>query len=507
MTRILLLLLMSLPALATDYYVSNVRSVNGSGTEASPWKDATDINWTTVGTSLASGSVNVYMDTRQVWTQSSSIRPASGDFVVGHLLRIVMDEKYTLDATGTATWLPETTGRCGILTNNTGSQVGGFTCPTNTTNVTISGAIIYRPYAGFQADGSIANPTLGVNHITISNCTVIGDTNITSYGIAFVFAEAGCYQFKVSHCRVTNVLLEAMYLGHYNYLTPSITNNVFEYCTNIDTGLYVTGEGEIDVKPGCADTVVRYCEAYRTPGRTNGSQTGVVMAANNSQIYGCNFHNLRIKASDDDFGYGVYLNSDGGDGTGQLITNALVYNNLFYSNQGAGIRVVGTLSNLTGVKVLNNTFAYNGRYGLETRSGNSKSVVVSQLTNNIFLENTTADISLQNSDCSLTAANNNLVYRASGNPFDYQGTGKSWAQWQGLGYDSAGVNADPVLASDFSLGSGSPAIAAGANLSAIFTVDMFQAIRGAPWDIGACKYSLGSGGSIGSVGLKGFKGL
>ena len=74
-----------------------------------------------------------------------------------------------------------------------------------------------------------------------------------------------------------------------------------------------------------------------------------------------------------------------------------------------------------------------------------------------------------------TAANvnYNLLYRESGTNLVYLDTERTWAAWQGLGYDANGLNADPVFVSlgdgtdpaNSKLQSGSPCRDTGVNLS------------------------------------------
>lgn len=63
---------------------------------------------------------------------------------------------------------------------------------------------------------------------------------------------------------------------------------------------------------------------------------------------------------------------------------------------------------------------------------------------------------------------------------------KTWSEWQGLGYDANSVyEEDPLLDGDGRPGTESPALGAGADLSAFFTDDYDGVTRVAPWDIGA----------------------
>ncbi len=68
-------------------------------------------------------------------------------------------------------------------------------------------------------------------------------------------------------------------------------------------------------------------------------------------------------------------------------------------------------------------------------------------------------------------------------------TGKSIAQWHTLGNDTNGLNSDPLLNGSYKLQSGSPAINAGADLSAYFTTDKDGNTRVVPFDMGAYEFT------------------
>jgi hypothetical protein len=205
------------------------------------------------------------------------------------------------------------------------------------------------------------------------------------------------------------------------------------------------------------------------------------MGSDDFQIYGNLWTNMFRKVSDDDFGYAIYVNAD--DGVG--ITNGLIYNNVAFGNGSAGFRLLGSVAAMSGIKMWNNTILANRRNGIELISSGGNSITLAQMTNNLITENTGYDLSLGNTDCHVTAANYNLMYRTSGPVVNYQGTDKTWAQWQALGFDAIGVNADPLLIANLYTDPTSPARGAGANLSAIFTVDRDGVTRSAPWTIGA----------------------
>jgi len=82
-------------------------------------------------------------------------------------------------------------------------------------------------------------------------------------------------------------------------------------------------------------------------------------------------------------------------------------------------------------------------------------------------------------------------------PYSYSASSsssaKTFAQWQGLGFDVHGLSADPVLTGSYMLTAGSPAIGAGANLSSLgitaLNSDKNGVLRGSSWDLGALEYA------------------
>lgn len=68
-------------------------------------------------------------------------------------------------------------------------------------------------------------------------------------------------------------------------------------------------------------------------------------------------------------------------------------------------------------------------------------------------------------------------------------SGKTWEEWQALGFDTNGINGmNPLLTNEYRLSTGSPAIGTGTNLSIYFTTDATGNTRVAPWDMGAYAY-------------------
>ena len=463
-------------AFGADYYVDASRDSSGDGSEASPWKEYSDINWTTISSSLSSASVNVYWSSRDIWSAGSYTVTSTGSS--GKILSLIGDEKYNLTDSGAASWQTESAGNRAKLTQSSGS---GIVIANSHSYITIKGFWVYQPVWGGINLGT-GNPTTNIHHITIDNNFV--DTPTNNHGIWFGYGEAGCSDITVKNNTVQNTKLEGIYMGHYNYMSDTITGVIIESNTLIDCGL--SGEGDIDIKPGVYQAIVRNNTHYRTVGQDSGAACGVVVAADETQIYGNTFYNL--DESGGDWGFGIYLNADGDGSTGKSITSALIYNNLFYGNDRAGIKVGATRSGhpISGLKILNNTITGNGTHGIQlTASGTT--ITVAELKNNISYSNTGYDLYVT-SGVTLTDCDYNLYYRASGESWYYQGDGKNWTEWKALGFDANGVNQNPSLDAEYKSDSGSdPAVGSGDDLSGTFTTDKDGNTRSA-WDIGAYEY-------------------
>ncbi len=86
----------------------------------------------------------------------------------------------------------------------------------------------------------------------------------------------------------------------------------------------------------------------------------------------------------------------------------------------------------------------------------------------------------------------NLHYSpASSNVATLDGSGQTWSEWQSMGFDMHGVNADPQVTdlsgADFTLRATSPAVDTGLDLGSPYDVDVDGVSRpqGAGWDMGA----------------------
>lgn len=470
---------------ASSFYVDNRRSANGSGTAASPWKALSDISWTSVSNAVASGATTVYLSSRATWSSGSDFTPLAWGTVANRLY-VVGDEVYNTNATGTANWQSETgTGRAKLSAG--GSFIIGRT---GFSYFTIKGLYIDHPtWSAVQF--FVADPTTNIHDIAVVNCVIDSPTN--SLGIAGSYMTTGCSNFTVASCTFSNTPGESIYLGRYDYLANTMTGVVIEsnLVVNCGTSTSPEGQGDIDVKPSCYGAIVRYNRHLRTAANLGGSACGVVVATGGCQVYGNQFYRM-AKDSGNGWGVGIFVHSDGdGAGNGHAVAGCLIYNNLVWGCDKSGIKLTATSStggaDISGVRLWNNTVWGNGTYGVDAGSSGGRSITITDMSGNVVGGNTNYDVSLSGA-VTLSAANENLYYRTDGsNSWTFNGA-LNWAGWKALGYDAAGVQANPLFVSsasgNYRLAPGSPAIGA-AVVSGFFTTDITGATRTVPWDIGA----------------------
>jgi len=173
------------------------------------------------------------------------------------------------------------------------------------------------------------------------------------------------------------------------------------------------------------------------------------------------------------------------------LTNIAVWNNVFLQYPGNYLSngfLAGGAANLS---IFNNTFAGSGvanSCAIAT-SGSNMSIVnniISGVTTFLSLGSTTA--------WSSPGLNNNLYANVTpgGNaPFSFGGVSYNNLQaWQAAtgGDANSSTVSSALLAANGQLEAGSPAIGAGANLSAYFDDDIAGNVRSNTWDIGAWMY-------------------
>lgn len=170
-----------------------------------------------------------------------------------------------------------------------------------------------------------------------------------------------------------------------------------------------------------------------------------------------------------------YLNGLHGIQLGQNISDNVVYSiyyNVAYSNNQANLTGVGGIGELNaGAGTISLTAEQNTFYNNGNTNGYeifvSDNLAILTLRNNILYASATRPTyGFAITQTGTDVIDYDLAWRADGNPdIIYNGIGVTWAFWMGLGFDTHGINLDPLFtnagAADFTLQGGSPAINAG----------------------------------------------
>ena len=166
--------------------------------------------------------------------------------------------------------------------------------------------------------------------------------------------------------------------------------------------------------------------------------------------------------------------------------NESVINNLLYRNASSGLQIAGytTVSNM---KVYNNVMAWNGRQGIILWMALSGV----DIKNNIIYENAQYGVHSYDAHGSGVVFDHNLNYGNGSADYDLTSGGSDYSYSLGTTLAYVPGFADDTAASfDPHLGSDSPCLGAGLNLSSTFTTDMNGTVRPASgaWDLGAYVY-------------------
>ena len=227
---------------------------------------------------------------------------------------------------------------------------------------------------------------------------------------------------------------------------------------------------------------------------------GINIFPNTSQAQDSMYYNIvRFNIMADNAQSGLYLRSQ---------KNFECYGNLIYGNAQWGIFIHWVSLAASGIttsnaKFYNNTITGNGYDGfynycwnnvtlennIITASGTSNDYPV-DMTSYVNPSTITMDYNLYFS----TGSNTIISWNSNSNTYTLQ------QQQTNLGYDLNSYQSNPLFNnvgnSEYTLGSGSPAIDVGVNLGALYNTDMNGNIRGADghWDIGAYESTIGGSG-------------
>ena len=166
--------------------------------------------------------------------------------------------------------------------------------------------------------------------------------------------------------------------------------------------------------------------------------------------------------------------------------NETIINNVLFRNAASGLQVAG-YTTVANMKVYNNVMAWNGTSGIilwQDLNG-------VDIKNNIIYQNGHAGVGCYAATGSGVVVDHNLCYGNGNGSYDWSSGGTTVSYTLGTS-----ISADPRCLDDTSsgfdahLGSGSPSILAGLNLSSVLTTDITGAARpaGGAWDLGAYIY-------------------
>ena len=350
------------------------------------------------------------------------------------------------------------------------------------------------------------------NYLTVQNLAIRNMYVRTAGGEQIEFGAgivqwlpntAGYRGLLVSNCVIDNAA-KGVYCGYNGYGVTNVTV-ISNTITHINWGIVLGDTSGGSVCDGWTVVGNRISQFANWDDTAQDSyhHDGIFAQAGNASSV---FHSATICGNTVGPGWGGYTTAGiymSSDQAGPI----LIYNNLFlcgsdYPNDGA-IYFLQNQQNLQPVcRIYNNTFAGGGGTAIdwENNQGGDNSATVLDVQNNISEFNTFCAIyGYQN--VTFTADYNIGFTPNPSRAYAWSQTGSAWfdtfAVWQGIGavhgehFDLHGSINNPMLDSAYHLASGSPAIAAGTNLSAYFTRDMAGSPRPASgaWDSGAFQHS------------------
>jgi parallel beta-helix repeat protein len=307
------------------------------------------------------------------------------------------------------------------------------------------------------ADGIDFKGSTTATSVTINNCTIQNNGN---WG---VWVDDAYTSGTISN--------NAIHGNGWN----SITNNN-EYSGiegNNLSNFHIYGNTIYDQAPkGCktGGSLGDFCHGIYVPAST--VATNIYNNIIRDNAYG---DGVKLRGSANVYKNKIYNNAGsgiecGGNGTANVIYS--IYQNLIFenntNNQGDGIveQLIGT--GTISLIVENNTVYQNGNIS-QQEFNVADNVTILTVKNNLFYATPTRKTMASLAQTGTVSIDYNLHWRADGDPnLFYAGVGKTWAQWQALGYDTHGFNANPLFVNasgnNFQLQSTSPAIKAGTNV-------------------------------------------
>lgn len=468
-------------AWATTYYVRSGGNDSSAGTsDATAWARCPGMSGWAGSTSLVSGDT-VYFRSQDTWTSSSNpavLNATAGVTYVGNVYGTGTRAK--LQKTGAIQFIVQV-----IVSNVT---VRGFELDGNSQ---LSGEGVGISY--FNCSANISN-------ITIDNCIIhnVGGADDYRYGI--VISPQSSYTVSnvtISNCQIYTITHEGIVIYPSTSGSGVIYNTTITGCTIYNTGVYNSTFGiGIALKNNVQGTIIEKNYIYNNP------RAGIQINTDNTSPTGTTVRYNKISGNM----WGYYVWSCAGAHT--------FLGNLFINNGSGTIGghvQVGDGTSVAGAsyKWYNNTFYMTSNSATTKRSfeNTGAGAYTSEFKNNIVYSNLAGVTPVRDvgSGTKLTH-NNNLIFNGQGATSEHVNNGTSYNRTGVLTWESTAKNSIPLFTTPgtlFTLQSGSPAIAGGANLGATWddALDPDSVWSGTPfqvstldqddygsWEIGAYVY-------------------
>ncbi|MEO6002493.1 MAG: hypothetical protein ABIZ04_12150 [Opitutus sp.] len=493
--KICLLFGAGLEASAANYYVAQTAAGDGSGSTAANAAGAsffnTGTNWG--GSPAVSGKICPGDVVHLVGTISTPL-VLQGGGTAGNPITLYFEPNAKLSAPywATAAILAEGDNYAGLKSNIT---IDGGT--NGIIEATQAGTGLAYTSSGYGIR------TVGVSNFTVRNMTLrnlfvrkVSDDRSTP-GTAISWIPA--VNAPLSGLRVTNCVIDHAFIGiSTNYDDRGVTDIEIDSNTITHTNWGVQC-GSMRTGSTVKNINIHHNRIYNwsnwdEPATNNHHHNGIfVWTANGDTTGTCT--DLKIHGNHLGPGYGgfatsgIYVSSAGH----QDPNGPLIYNNLFEtdtSNPTNGdIFVVPGPGAVT--RIYNNT--HTGPSGIAIGyGGDHGGAQTVHIKNNIVTGSGKTAVYIAYGSEVTCYINNNLYYGLQTSPagFSYSasstGAFRTFAQWQSMGFDAAGIfGKDPLLDSALAPKVGSPALNAGADLSAYLTTDVLGLVRSSAWTIGA----------------------
>ena len=481
---LLIVLLFSTPLFAADYYVAQSAAGSGNGSNCANADAIADLTWG-AGNMVAAG------DTLHLCGTISSTLVIGASGSAGNPITVLFEEdakfsKALWGATTTAaiyatgrSYITINGGTNGIIENTAnGTGLDNHTDSTGiylvqAGNFIIKDLTIQNIYVRTADSDDSQKGTKGIWAINTRNNNTVDNVTITyaEQGVHYYSAGATADGLTIKNCdisRVSTGVVVVMGSAH-DYLNVVVENN----------RIY-----DLHYWDGCwsSCTVWHHNDGIHTWGNY-GSGANKLQLTIRSNIIGGDFGQHTTSW--------IYLTD--------YTSDVYIYNNLLYTTGEApsggyiGLHSYGTAT----AKIYNNTIkgrASNNTGGTGIYTIGSNSTWTVDISNNII---NSCYIGIYDVGKATTITSDYNIFYSVGNigrnSAAWYATIASWRTFlggcPGAGNECNGLTADPkfVSSSDFSLQSDSPAINAGADLSASFTTDILGNTR-SDFDIGAYEY-------------------